>query len=42
MANETAADVEFCIFDGHLRDHPDIPVTLTGGCPYDNTYEVFI
>jgi hypothetical protein len=31
--------VDDCIFMGHLRDER-VAVTLTGGCPFSNTFEV--
>ncbi len=34
--NETVDD---CIFTGHLRDER-VAVTLTGGCPFSDTFEV--
>ena len=37
---ETQAEVDQCIFNGYLKDEPDVYVTLTGGCPFDQNFEV--
>jgi hypothetical protein len=29
-----------CILEGFLRDESDVFVTLTGGCPFSNSFEV--
>jgi hypothetical protein len=29
-----------CILEGYLRDESDVFVTLTGGCPFSNSFEV--
>ena len=34
------SDVDKCIFVGTLRDESDVTVTLTGGCPFDESFEV--
>ena len=33
-------DDDQCIFKGFLRDEPEAGVTLTGGCPFQNSFEV--
>jgi hypothetical protein len=38
--HENAADVDRCIFDGFLRNEDRVYVTVTGGCPFENTFEV--
>jgi hypothetical protein len=30
-----------CIFQGNLEDDPKSYVVLTGGCPFENNFEVF-
>jgi hypothetical protein len=40
VSGETEADVDPCIFIGNLRDESDVTVTLTGGCPNENNFEV--
>ena len=40
QAGELDDDVDGCIFSGFLRDEPDSLVTLTGGCPFEDTFEV--
>ena len=37
---EKDGDVDHCIFNGYLKDDPDVYVTLTGGCPFDDNFEV--
>ena len=32
--------VDSCIFNGRLQDESDVYVTLTGGCPFQDTFEV--
>lgn len=40
QADEREEDVDRCIFSGFLRDEPDSLVTLTGGCPFEDSFEV--
>ena len=40
QAEELDQDVDNCIFTGFLRDEPDSVITLTGGCPFEDSYEV--
>ena len=42
QAEEKEGNIDECIFTGHLRDEPDVYVTLTGGCPFDNTFDVSV
>jgi hypothetical protein len=37
---ESDNDVDDCIFVGHLRDESGVRVTLTGGCPFQYSFEV--
>ena len=32
--------IDKCIFRGHLRDEPRVYVTLTGGCPFSENFDV--
>ena len=38
---ELEEDIDNCIFNGHLLYEKDVYVALTGGCPYDDHFEVF-
>jgi len=38
--NEREEDIDNCIFDGFLRDEDKVYVTLTGGCPFEDTFDV--
>ncbi len=38
--NEREEDIDNCIFDGFLRDEEKVYVTLTGGCPFEDTFDV--
>ena len=40
QAHEREEDIDNCIFNGHLRDEPNVHVTLTGGCPFDKNFDV--
>ena len=40
QAEELDQDVDNCIFSGFLRDEPDSVITLTGGCPFEDSFEV--
>ena len=42
QALELEENVDKCIFNGHLRDESTVYVTLTGGCPFENNFEVSI
>jgi len=37
---EKESEIDKCIFVGHLRDEPDVYVSLTGGCPFEEKFEV--
>ena len=37
---ETEADVDQCIFNGHLKSDSEAYATLTGGCPFQDSFEV--
>ncbi len=38
--NEREEDIDNCIFDGFLRDESKVYVTLTGGCPFEDSFDV--
>ena len=38
--DETESNIDRCIFTGFLRDEPQVRVTLTGGCPFETSFEV--
>jgi hypothetical protein len=38
---ESEEKIDRCIFGGFLRLEPTVYVTLTGGCPFENNFEVF-
>ena len=38
--DETEFDLDFCIFKGHLKNEANVFVTLTGGCPFDDSFDV--
>jgi hypothetical protein len=40
VSSESDESVDDCIFTGFLRNESNVAVTLTGGCPFDNTFEV--
>jgi len=40
QVNEREENIDKCIFNGHLRDESKVYVTLTGGCPFDSTFDV--
>ena len=42
QALELEENVDKCIFNGHLRDESNVYVTLTGGCPFENNFDVSI
>jgi hypothetical protein len=37
---EKDVDIDHCIFDGFLRNENRVYVTITGGCPFEDTFEV--
>jgi hypothetical protein len=37
---EREENIDKCIFNGYLRDESTVYVTLTGGCPFDKTFDV--
>jgi len=41
MKHEAEESIDNCIFQGRLRDEPKVFVTLTGGCPFDTSFEVY-
>jgi len=40
--NERLEDVDPCIFEGFLENEPDVYAVLTGGCPLNSSFEVFV
>ena len=40
QVNESEDNIDKCIFNGFLRDDPKVYVTLTGGCPFDSSFDV--
>ncbi len=38
--NEREEDVDNCIFEGFLEKEDKVYVTLTGGCPFEETFDV--
>ena len=38
--DEREEDVDSCIFDGFLQDESKVYVTLTGGCPFEDSFDV--
>ena len=39
-SGEMVTDVDDCIFRGSLKFEPETLVTVSGGCPGENTFEV--
>ena len=39
---ETEESIDNCIFRGNLLLEPEVSVVLTGGCPFEDTFEVHI
>ena len=39
---ERAENIDKCIFSGNLRMESNVFVTLTGGCPFDDHFEVIV
>jgi hypothetical protein len=39
-SNEREEDIDRCIFEGFLRNEEKVYVTLTGGCPFENSFDV--
>ena len=39
-ADEDEDSIDKCIFGGYLLRESDVYVTLTGGCPFEDTFEV--
>ena len=37
---ESEDQIDRCIFGGFLRDEPAVYAVLSGGCPFQNTFEV--
>ena len=42
QANEPEASIDSCIFRGNLLLESEVSVVLTGGCPFEDTFEVKI
>jgi hypothetical protein len=42
QAQEKEGNIDKCIFTGYLRDESDVYVTLTGGCPFDKTFDIML
>jgi len=40
--DELHEDVDRCIFSGFLQNEQDSQITITGGCPFENSFEVSI
>ena len=38
--HEKEEDIDQCIFDGFLKNEDKVYVTLTGGCPFEDTFQV--
>ncbi len=39
--DERNEDVDPCIFEGYLENEPEVYAVLTGGCPMEDSFEVF-
>ena len=39
-ANEKEEDIDKCIFNGYLQHESNVYVTMTGGCPFEDSFEV--
>jgi hypothetical protein len=39
-SNEDEESIDRCIFEGFLKNEEKVYVTLTGGCPFENSFEV--
>ena len=40
QANEREEDIDHCIFKGKLVNESSVHVSLTGGCPFEDSFEV--
>ena len=40
LKGENGSEMDICIFRGYLRDEPTVFATLTGGCPFEDSFEV--
>jgi hypothetical protein len=40
--DESDQDIHNCIFEGFLEKEAGVYVTVTGGCPFSNSFEVSI
>ena len=40
--NEDEDSIDKCIFAGHLLLEKNVRVTLTGGCPFEDSFEVWL
>ena len=38
--SENESEMDKCIFRGFLRDDPTVFATMTGGCPFEASFEV--
>ena len=38
--DENESEIDSCIFEGFLRTESSVYVTVTGGCPFSDNYEV--
>ena len=41
-AHETEESIDKCIFRGYLLHESNVYVTLTGGCPFEDSFEVLL
>jgi hypothetical protein len=37
---EVSASNNSCIYHGYLKAEPEVYVTMSGGCPYEKSFEV--
>ena len=40
LDTETDSSIDSCIFSGYLKNEPNVAVSLTGGCPNEDSFEV--
>jgi hypothetical protein len=40
--SEKEENIDKCIFRGHLRGEPSVYLVLTGGCPFEDHFEVCV
>ena len=41
-SHEDERNIDGCIFEGFLRKESDVYVTITGGCPFSDNFEVLL